>query len=210
MTPLFLEGMEVGRRLTSGLRRHLSSSYLSSWAKQPPKHNRWQNLAAEVGIVTKCSWEAEMKSVRKFLRSWSSWKRGFIFHGGHRRSWPRSLHSEGRSKMRYNRGPQGRPTSASMDQRPVVRGHLLTSHVLCQTTPGSKRRGKTVPSKRLNSIWWNLPSPLVHSVSPPTSVSLYFSMGTYFFLEIGTIYSGLVFLNLFIQFSLSDRYEHFT
>lgn len=149
MTPLFLEGMEVGRRLTSGLRRHLSSSYLSSWAKQPPKHSRWQNLAAEVGIVTKYSWEAEMKSVRKFLRSWSSWKRGFIFHGGHRRSWPRGLHSEGRSKMRYNRGPQGRPTSASMDQRPVVRGHLLTSHVLCQTTPGSKRRGKTVPSKRL-------------------------------------------------------------
>lgn len=41
-------------------------------------------------------------------------------------------HSKERSEMRYNgEGTQGKPASASMDQRPVVRGHLLTSHELC-------------------------------------------------------------------------------
>ena len=45
---------------------------------------------------------------------------------------------------------------------------------------------------------------------PPTSVSLHFLTSTRFFLEVNTIYSGLVLLNLFNLFSPSDRCQLFT
>ena len=45
---------------------------------------------------------------------------------------------------------------------------------------------------------------------PPTSVSLHFLTSTRFFLEMNTIYSGLVLLNLFNWLSPSDRWQLFT